>query len=102
MGRQRDCECDRCKRYSSRRLFNLYEGDWIKVYSAGVFEGEGTFIRFTEEKDEEFIYWIKKNGNDCYTSLDIINIERVRYGRDCCHDHHHCERKEERRDNYEK
>ncbi|EEM86016.1 hypothetical protein bthur0012_59970 [Bacillus thuringiensis serovar pulsiensis BGSC 4CC1] len=63
-----------------RRFFDLCEGDRIKVYSAGRYEGEGIFIRFTEEKHEDFIYWIKRNGNDCYTSLDAINIEKVRYG----------------------
>ncbi|WP_237982486.1 hypothetical protein [Bacillus thuringiensis] len=63
-----------------KRLFDLCEGDRIKVYSAGRFEGEGIFIRFTEEKCEDFIYWIKRNGNDCYTSLDAINIEKIRYG----------------------
>ncbi|MBY7110648.1 hypothetical protein ILT06_06905 [Bacillus sp. 17RED48] len=63
-----------------KRFFDLCEGDRIKVYTAGRYEGEGIFIRFTEEKCEDFIYWIKRNGNDCYTSLDAINIEKIRYG----------------------
>ncbi|EOP78064.1 hypothetical protein IGM_06708 [Bacillus cereus HuB4-4] len=71
-----------------RRFFDLCEGDRIKVYSAGRYEGEGIFIRFTEEKCEDFIYWIKRNGNDCYTSLDVINIEKIRYGYGCGHDHY--------------
>ncbi|OTY70827.1 hypothetical protein [Bacillus thuringiensis] len=85
-----------------RRFFDLCEGDRIKVYSAGRYEGEGIFIRFTEEKHEDFIYWIKRNGNDCYTSLDAINIEKVRYGYgyrygcddDC--DYDRCEREYDR------
>ncbi|EXY05447.1 hypothetical protein P4I81_17545 [Bacillus cereus] len=81
---------------SRRRFFDLREGDRIKVFSAGIFEGEGIFIRFAEEKDEDFIFWIKKNGNDCFTSLDAITIEKIRFGRDCCHEHHHCGRREER------
>ncbi|MDY7965613.1 hypothetical protein [Bacillus thuringiensis] len=72
-----------------KRFFDLCEGDRIKVYSAGRFEGEGIFIRFTEEKCEDFIYWIKRNGNDCYTSLDVINIEKIRYGYDYRDEHHH-------------
>lgn len=88
---------------SRRRYFDLYEGARIKVYSAGIFDGEGIFIRFTEEKDEDFIYWIKDNGNDCYTSLDAIHIEKVRFGRGCCHDHHdHCEHRDGRRDDCDK
>ncbi|MEI4605883.1 hypothetical protein WAG19_29225 [Bacillus cereus] len=63
-----------------KRFFDLCEGDRIKVYSAGRYEGEGIFIRFTEEKCEDFIYWIKRNGNDCYINLDAINIEKIRYG----------------------
>ncbi|MCU5601126.1 MULTISPECIES: hypothetical protein [Bacillus cereus group] len=73
-----------------KRFFDLCEGDRIKVYSAGRYEGEGIFIRFTEEKCEDFIYWIKRNGNDCYTSLDAINIEKIRYGYGY-RDEHHCE-----------
>ncbi|MEK4841307.1 hypothetical protein [Bacillus sp. FSL L8-0152] len=77
-----------------RRFFDLCEGDRIKVYSAGRYEGEGIFIRFTEEKCEDFIYWIKRNGNDCYTSLDAINIEKIRYEygyRDEHYHNYHCE-----------
>ncbi|MEB4819072.1 hypothetical protein ABEX53_28165 [Bacillus toyonensis] len=74
-----------------KRFFDLCEGDRIKVYSAGRFEGEGIFIRFTEEKCEDFIYWIKRNGNDCYTSLDVINIEKIRYGYSHHDEQHHDE-----------
>ncbi|MDY8166247.1 hypothetical protein [Bacillus thuringiensis] len=85
-----------------KRFFDLCEGDRIKVYSAGRCEGEGIFIRFTEEKCEDFIYWIKRNGNDCYTSLDAINIEKIRYGyihRDEQHQHDDDRKGEYRHDN---
>ncbi|MES9780388.1 hypothetical protein ABWK43_05805 [Bacillus thuringiensis] len=72
-----------------KRFFDLCEGDRIKIYSAGRYEGEGIFIRFTEEKCEDFIYWIKRNGNDCYTSLDAINIEKIRYGYSYREEQHH-------------
>ncbi|PNK22218.1 hypothetical protein CBR59_31740 [Bacillus thuringiensis] len=90
-----------------RRFFDLREGDRIKVYSAGRFEGEGIFIRFTEEKSEDFIYWIKRNGNDCYTSLDVINIEKIRYGHSYGFEPHHSEyegeserKRQDRQDDY--
>ncbi|MEC5308803.1 hypothetical protein [Bacillus thuringiensis] len=91
-----------------KRFFDLCEGDRIKVYSAGRFEGEGIFIRFTEEKCEDFIYWIKRNGNDCYTSLDAINIEKVRFGYGCglepdrceCEDIEKCEHRPSCKQNY--
>ncbi|MGC7930601.1 hypothetical protein ACP3VS_18465 [Lysinibacillus sp. VIII_CA] len=79
---------------TKRNLFDLYEGDRIKVFSAGKYEGEGIFIRILGERHEDFLHWIKNNGNKCYTSLDAINIEKIGYycrckKRDCdCDDDH--------------
>ncbi|AMR06125.1 hypothetical protein BK742_03600 [Bacillus thuringiensis serovar pingluonsis] len=68
---------------SRRRFQHLCEGDRIRVYSAGNrLDGEGTFIRFLEDGDEDFLYWINRRGNLNYTSLDAINIEKIRH--DCC------------------
>ncbi|MCE0555177.1 hypothetical protein LQK80_36065 [Bacillus thuringiensis] len=64
---------------SRRRFFDLREGDRIKVFSAGIFEGEGIFIRFAEEKDEDFIFELKtiemivtENGNVIVRITNIV------------------------------
>ncbi|EJQ98122.1 hypothetical protein II5_05852 [Bacillus cereus MSX-A1] len=66
----------------ARSFHDLCEGDRIRVYSAGHrIDGEGTYLRFIDDGNEDFLYWINRSENINYTSLDSINIEKLRH--DC-------------------
>ena len=80
MGNIQQCECEICKKHreiyvihqKKNTFHSIQEGDYIKVFSGGMYIGIGTFLSI----ENNVITWIDKENNWNVTHINGINIRK--------------------------
>ncbi|MGG0263151.1 hypothetical protein [Bacillus mycoides] len=60
------------------KLYGLYQGDRIRVFSAGQPLGVGSFIRM----EGPLLVWVDRHANMNFTDLRVSSIRKINGG--CC------------------
>ncbi|WP_237982373.1 hypothetical protein [Bacillus thuringiensis] len=63
-------------------LNKLNTGDSIKVYSAGILEGQGNYVSTFHDSNSSFLTWKNDYGNEVYTNINSISVEIIKKSSD--------------------
>ncbi|OPA07534.1 MULTISPECIES: hypothetical protein [Bacillus cereus group] len=62
------------------RVYGLFQGDKIQVFSGGRIMGTGSFIRV----EGPILVWVDRNANMNFTDLRVSSVRKITGG--CCPD----------------